>query len=344
MAADRWPLFEHFPALWAALDPIALCRLPTPVEPLATLSPNAWIKRDDISANEYGGNKMRKLEFVLRAIRQRGARHVITLGAQGSNAAVATAMVCQSQALDFTLISFPQPDSETVRHNQAMLQHYGANTLATPALSTAIGAWALHPARLSRRNFFMMAGCSTPEAVYAYINAALELARQVQSGHCPMPAHLVVPAGSCSTAAGLSIGASLALPGCRVHAIQVAPARLGPIDICSLGKVHHFREKAWQRLRREFPTLQAHPDDNLTWHDSYLGEGYGENTLQATAAISGAQRLGISLEHTYSGKAFAAFCDVLNKERGAVLFWNTFNSQPTRVRVADPVTDQLRAI
>ena len=102
-------------------------------------------------------------------------------------------------------------------------------------------------------------------------------------------------------------------------------------------------------LRRHFPALQKQPDANLVWHQDYLGTGYGENTLQAKAAINGAQQLGIKLEHTYTGKAFAAYCDLLNQQRGPILFWNTFNSQPLQAHAIDadpqhPEQDQVRAI
>lgn len=328
MGASHWPLFDSFPALRATLDPISLCQLPSPVRAVPNLSVNAWIKHDDISALEYGGNKMRKLEFVLADVRRRGARRIVTLGADGSNAAVATAMVCQQFGLAFRLISFPQPPSKTVSGNQALLKHYGADITVTKSLGAAIACWALDPRRLHRDNYFMMAGCSQPVAVFAYINAALELAHQVQAGECPMPAHLVVAAGSCSTAAGLSLGASLALPGCQVHAIQVAPTRLGPIEICSAQRVNQIRQQGWQMLRQHFPALQKQPDANLIWHEDYLGTGYGENTLKTKVAIHGAQQLGMALEHTYTGKAFAAYCDLLNQQRGPIMFWNTFNSQP----------------
>ena len=84
-----WPLLERYPEL-AMLNPSALCTLPTPVEPLPGLGANCWVKRDDISARPYGGNKLRKLEWILPDIRREDAHTVVTLGATGTNAGLAT--------------------------------------------------------------------------------------------------------------------------------------------------------------------------------------------------------------------------------------------------------------
>lgn len=333
-----WPLFDYFPALAAQLQPVPLCSLPTPVVYASPLGEHAWIKRDDISAEEYGGNKMRKMEFVLADMKRRGARHVVTIGATGSNAAVAAALVCQQQGLDFTLITFPQPDSPTVATNKALLEHYGARLETRRSLASAISRWAFNPRRLLPSWYFMYAGCSQPVAVFAYINAALELALQVEKGECPLPRDIVVAAGSGATVAGLSLGAALALPGCTVHAVQVAPSTLGPIDICTEAVVNRFRRDAWRVLRKHAPNLPPLPESNLVWHDNYLGDGYGVNTLKARFAMERAEQCGLSLEQTYTGKAFAAFCDLIAHGEAPALYWNTYSSAP----LPDTVTRQLQ--
>ena len=323
-----WPLFDYFPSLAAELQPVRLCQLPTPVMHLESLGTNAWVKRDDISASEYGGNKMRKMEFVLADMQRRDIREVFTLGATGSNAAVAAAMVCRQHDMAFNLITFPQPDSPTVRTNQSLLKHYGARLISRSSLGNAIATWVMHPQRLLPSSYFMYAGCSQPEAVFAYVNAVLELALQVAAGDCPMPKDIVVAAGSGATVAGIALGAALALPGCRVHAVQVAQGTLGPLDICTSGVINRFRKGAWKTLRRHAPKLPAKPDDNLFWHENYLGEGYGMHTDQARDAMARAKDCGLTLEQTYTGKAFAAFCDLIDQADSPALVWNTYSHTP----------------
>ena len=120
-----WPLLTRFPHL-ANLAPVALCDLPTPVEPLPEQSPLCWVKRDDISAHPYGGNKLRKLEWVLGELRQRSIKRVVTLGATGTNAGLATALLCEQEQLGCDIFTFPQPDSPVVHQNRQRMQQAGA--------------------------------------------------------------------------------------------------------------------------------------------------------------------------------------------------------------------------
>ncbi|CAN0334612.1 unnamed protein product, partial [Chrysoparadoxa australica] len=100
------PLFDAYPQLKDALPWQQLADLPTPVAPLAGVGANAWIKRDDLSHAVYGGNKIRKLEFILAEVMAQGREHVVTFGATGTNHGVATAMLCQQLGLRCTVLLF----------------------------------------------------------------------------------------------------------------------------------------------------------------------------------------------------------------------------------------------
>lgn len=328
MAPDPRPLLASFPGLARTLAPEPLCQLPTPVEPLPGLGAQAWVKRDDRCAAPYGGNKMRKLEFILPDIRRQGARRVITLGATGTNAGVAAALMCQQAGLECLIHTFPQPETETVRANQARMVRAGARFAHHGSLLAAALAWQLGLGRLSRNNYYLYAGCSNPPATFGYVNAAMELAEQVRAGQCPAPTRIVVAAGSGATVAGLAAGCALALPDTRIIAVQVAPARLGPFAVCHPATVDRMLQRAWHALRQEDPGLPAKPADNWTWTDRYFGAGYGVTDRQTDQALEQARASGLALEATYTGKAFRAFMDELGKAEGPILFWNTFNSQP----------------
>ncbi|MGB1220320.1 MAG: pyridoxal-phosphate dependent enzyme, partial [Alcanivoracaceae bacterium] len=148
MAADYRPLLNRFPQLRASLAPTPLCDLPTPVQHLSSLGGHAWVKRDDLTASEYGGNKMRKLEFILADMDRHKARHVVTLGATGTNAGVAAALACHNTGRSCDIFTFPQPDTDTVRKNRALMEHYGARCLPRRNLLSAALGWYLHPGRL----------------------------------------------------------------------------------------------------------------------------------------------------------------------------------------------------
>lgn len=325
----HWPLFAAFPALEAVLRPAPLALLPTPVQALPALGPNAWVKRDDLTHAVYGGNKLRKLEFVLADMRRAHARAVYTLGATGTNAGIATGMVCAQAGLPCTVITFPQPDSTTVRRNREWLRHFGVREEAQPSLWRAVLRYYLHPARLTPGNYFLFAGCSNAASVFGYVNAAFELKAQMEAGLCPTFAEIVVPVSSASTLAGLTLGVQLAGLPTRVTGIRVAAEKLGPFAACTAGVVEKLEAEALAIMQRAGVKhwLQAPPPATLC--GDYFGEGYGVVTPAASAAIETLrEKAGLELEGTYSGKAAAAFLDRLPAAEGPVLFWNTFNSRP----------------
>lgn len=329
MSQHAWPLLQEYPALAEVLAPASLATLPTPVEAIPALGPQAWIKRDDLTHSVYGGNKLRKLEFVLADMRRCKARAVITLGATGTNAGIAASMICAQQGLPCTIITFPQEDSKTVRNNQAWMQEFHARIEAHGSLWQAVLRYYLHPARLKPGNYFLFAGCSNPVSTFGYINAAFELREQIHRGLCPEPAEIIVPVSSASTLAGLNLGMALAGLKTKVTGIRVAAAKLGPFSACTPAVVEKFQKSALQLIRRHYPALPMTQGPSVQMDARYLGAGYGRGTEKsARAIVEMAMATGLTLESTYSGKAAAAFLDRLAESHQPVLFWNTFNSRP----------------
>jgi len=334
--AEPRPLCDAYPKLSEALEWPRLCTLPTPVEPLAGLSDRAFVKRDDQTHPVYGGNKLRKLELIASEIRRQQATEVITFGGTGTNAGVATAMVCQELGVDCQVLTFDQPPSPTVDKNQALMRHFGARLVQVGPIWAAALAWQLHPRRLSRRSYFLFAGCSNPIATLAYVNAAFELRVQVERGECPEPAEIIVAAGTAATLAGLTLGCALAGLSARVVGVRVAPARVGPVASCTTQVVTRMMHECRARLAAQHPEL-AHlslPEPILL--DAFYGDGYGISSAESDNAIARASRAGLELEQTYSGKAFAAFLSRLSQTPGPLLFWNTYNSRPTPYAPTQP--------
>lgn len=324
---NRWPLFDDFPALADTLVPEALCDLPTPVQPLPSFGAQAWIKRDDLTHAEYGGNKLRKLEFIAADLRARRARHVYTFGATGTNAGVAAALVCRQLGIACTVFTFDQPPSATVEKNQALMRHYGARLVHIGPLWATALCWYAHPRRLDPRSYFLFAGCSNPVATFGYVNAAFELREQVAAGACPVPAEVVVAAGSAATLAGLTLGCALAGLPTRVIGVRVAPAKVGPFDACTPAVVATMMRQALARLAATgAPALPPLPAVDL--RDDWYGAGYGIPSAAGDTAQGAAAAAGIALEQTYSAKAFAAFLERLPRAGGPVLFWDTYSSRP----------------
>jgi D-cysteine desulfhydrase len=320
-------IFAEYPTLVGLLPCAEFASLPTPVGTLG--ADHAWIKRDDLTHPLYGGNKIRKLEFIIGEWRARNIREVITFGAVGTNAGLATALACLQENIRCRVLLFDQPVSATVRANLKAMQQLGAQLDYCGSLFNTALRYYLHPRRLWPGRYFLFAGCANPAATFAYVNAAFELKAQIAAGDLPEPAEIVVPVGSSSTLAGLTLGCQLAGLQTRVIGVRVAPSHLGPIPACTTGTVMAQIRTAHAFLRSHLgPVIPEKPAQPVL-RDDYYGPGYGEPTPEALAAI----RLfgdthGIKLEQTYSAKAAACFMERLESCPGPVLFWNTFNSRP----------------
>ena len=207
----RLPLFRYHPELKEKLPWISLGTFPTPVHPLRQLScENLWIKRDDQSSPVYGGNKVRKLEFILADARKRNTRHMVTFGGIGTNHGLATAIFCDRLGINCTLLLFRQPVSGHVKQNLLLFERYHAVTIYKKTRwRTVLSYYLLHRIRHPDA-CYVFAGGSNAAGTIGYVNAAFELKEQIGKGEIPAPAVVFCPVGSGGTVAGLSLGFALA--------------------------------------------------------------------------------------------------------------------------------------
>ena len=125
------PLFERYPLLRDKLPHVLLGEFPTPVQKLERLGVDLgvnhlYIKRDDLSGKVYGGNKPRKLEFLLGNALRSNVKEVMAFGGAGSNHALATAIYAQQVGLKSISMLMPQPNAQYVRRNLLMSHYCGA--------------------------------------------------------------------------------------------------------------------------------------------------------------------------------------------------------------------------
>lgn len=326
LPTPHWPLFDVYPSLAEQLQPLPLCTLPSPVEALTAIGPQAWVKRDDVIHPQYGGNKMRKLEFVASELLRRGIRHVYSIGGTGTNFGVATALVLRELGIELTLFLFRQPPSAYVEHNQQLMRQYGARLHHFDSLGAAALAWGLHPRRLDPRCYFLAAGGSSPVATFGYINAAFELREQIERGTCPPPTQIIVPVGSSGTLAGLTLGCSLAGMATQVIGVRVSPEKLGFIDICTPAVSRRMMQFAADLLEQHGHRGRIRVPQPILIGD-WFGPGYGCSTPATDAAIQKGTTAGLTLDSTYTGKAFGEFLKRLQDTRAPLLYWATLNSQ-----------------
>ena len=302
-------------AVLAPLPRVAIGTWPTPLVRLTRLGEalglDLWVKRDECSGLALGGNKARKLEFVLGAALAAGARSVVTVGPVTSNHTMMTAAAARRLGLDVhVVLGGAPPHRET--GNLALTRLFGAHVHLTP-----LDVGAPTPAQLEASRalcsrlvaetggYFIPPGATMPESVPGYVAAVGEIVAHC-AGEFPFD-HVVVAYGTGSTAAGLLAGVALADLDVTVHAIAVsapsALARFGAMAPHALvdAAIAHY---GW-------PLHLASTRSRCAWRCSPEEPGYGVETPASAAALRRfARDEGLLLDPTYTAKAAAALMDL----------------------------------
>jgi D-cysteine desulfhydrase len=328
------PLTRRFPGT-GQLPHVALGVWPTPVTDHSALAEqlgvrSLTVKRDDVTAIAYGGNKVRKLEYLLGAAREVGAASVITFGAWGSNHVLATAVHGGRLGFSVHAVLTPQHATGYLRHNlladvaAGVAFHLAESFEAAPRVAAGVRS-ELRAA--GEEPFVIPFGGTNALGTTGFVNAAFELAEQIAAGALPEPHAVYVPLGSMGTAAGLALGFAAAGLATRVQAVRVVPA--APSDPDALARTVAEAVVLLRDADASFPGFSL-SDLNLTVREEFLGEGYAIPTDECRSAVSLAAEHGIGLETTYTGKALAAL--IADAADGSlaqkdVLFWDTYNSR-----------------
>jgi D-cysteine desulfhydrase len=327
-------LVRRYPAFADAFPRHPLTTLPTAVERLRRLeqahgSGPLWIKRDDRSGPLYGGNKPRKLEWLVGDALQRGRRSVLTFGGIGTHHGLATAIAAADAGLRTILVLVPQPVTEHVRRNLLLDLAYGAEMHFVSSLAGAVtaGLRLLAGGRLrGDPPVLIPTGGTSARGALGYVNAAFELADQVRAGELEAPDWIFVPLGSGGTVAGLVLGLAMAGLPSRVAGVLVTD--IVPPSAAALARL--ARSSARRLARACGPAGAPIGARDFTIVRDQLGRGYGHSTDEAEKARRAFSELeGIELETTYTAKCAAAFLSLAATEpyRGRnLLFWNTYSS------------------
>lgn len=332
-------LAEKYPVLANGLGKLVLADLPTPVVccrlELDRRVHGICVKRDDLTSSFYGGNKLRKLEYLLHRAMSRRAERVATFGAAASNHLIATTLHAAMLGMPCICLTSHQPKSAQVRRTLRLLLASGAEIVRYGGdYRSRVETMRRH---VQGRNAWVIPlGGSSWLGTVGYVNAGLELAAQIEAGDLARPDRIYVATGTMGTAAGLALGLALAGCGSSVQAVRVSPD-----FITSRAALDRLMLKTATMLRRidaSVPEdLAAHADIEIR-HEFY-GAGYGLGNEATAEAVSLArEQLGLRLEPTYTGKAMAALLHDLRRNGHAdesLLFWNTYSSCPL------PATDEV---
>lgn len=296
---------------------ISLTEYPTPLEPLPRLSAELgrplFIKRDDVLGPALGGNKTRKLEYLLAEAQRQGHRKVVTFGGLQSNHARLTAAAANRLGLQSHLFYFEKRPKE-LAGNLLLNQLLGAQMHFIPfgggggmTIEASIRLVRLIALALVGRHYFIPVGGHTALGCLGYVRAALEIDEQARALGLKKP-HLVLAVGSGGTLAGLMAGLTLCRSEIQLLGIDVGklwkafPASIASLvtELCArMSEPHHF-------TAAQVPMLE----------NVYVGEKYGLPSAAGETALKRLARAeGILLDPVYTAKALAGMLGEIEQGR-----------------------------
>jgi D-cysteine desulfhydrase family pyridoxal phosphate-dependent enzyme len=316
--------------LLARFPRVSLGHFPTPLEPLPRLTrhlggPRLYVKRDDCSGLAAGGNKARKLEFLLGDALRREADCVITVGALQSNHCRQTAAACARLGLECHLILRRGVPVDTAAYNESgnvLLDHmFGARVTFIPREQSREETMARLADDLTvqgRRPYAIPVGGTNLEGDLGYVACAKELHAQCEADGIAAT-HLLVATGTGGTQAGLVAG---------LHALGSA---LRVVGISIEGKEAQQRDIVLRNAAEAAAAVGAGrplPEEAVRVAGGYFGPGYGLPTAGMREALELAARLeGLLLDPVYTGKAMAGLIGLVREgaltSRDTVIFMHT---------------------
>jgi D-cysteine desulfhydrase len=306
----------------ASIPRVPLGEYPTPIESarFGDLEAPLWIKRDDLASATLGGNKVRALEFLLSGVQPGDV--LLTGGGEGSTHVLATAVHAGRLHARVHAVRWRHEMHDTADRvaRRALRECAVVETSATPFG----GVLRAFVRRVTHTGRWIPFGGTSPRGILGHVNAALELADQVEAGELPMPSRVVVALGTGGTAAGLALGFAAAGMPTRVIGARVVPR----IASGRTRVIHLARSTArWVRRTTGVVLPGVRRDAVRVAHEAY-GGAYGRVSPMAADAASAMERAtGLRLDPTYSAKAFAIALRVAGAEKGVTLFWSTFDAR-----------------
>ena len=361
-AAPPPAIVSAFPS-FARVPRVDLVEKPSPLAPLRTLegrlreelglprggAPFLLAKHDDVAEGLVGGNKARKLEYLLGEAKARRVRAVVTSGRLGTNHGLASVAAARGLGMPATVILGPQPVTEAIRRKLLAMHAAGAEMRFH---STVVG-WAVDVALYKLTAllfpdelFYIPPSGTSDVGSIGYANAFFELL--AQTGDEGLPDEIVVAASTGGTAAGLLAGMCLA-------------GRWERVRIRAVGVTDEWLQSEWLLRREAREAFRAvrdalDPADRvrvaecdfmenrsvLTYEHGYLAPGYGKSDER----LEGVMRLlrdseGVELDPTFTAKAMRHFLDrarermLAGDTRRPILFWNTYAPVDVEAAIRD---------
>lgn len=294
---------------------VKLAHLPTPLQPLPALTkyldgPNIFVKRDDCTGLAGGGNKTRKLEYIMADALAKGADTIVTVGATQSNHVRQTVAAAAKLGLkaEVLLQKSVVRDADYARNGNYMLDALMGAVIheiePVKDINQAGLDFCEQLNQQGRRAYYVGLGGSSVLGSLGYVQCAQELLSQTQAEGIALD-HIVTASGSYGTQAGLLVGLAQERAAITLHGISVnKPAvdlRAGVLQLA-------------QQTADYIGLSSATLPDAVICNDQYYAPGYGLPNDKMIEAVTLCARIeGLLLDPVYTGKAMAALIDMVRQ-------------------------------
>ncbi len=289
---------------------IPLAHLPTPIDNAPRLAEHLGlssllIKRDDQTGLALGGNKARKLEYLMADALSQGCDTILTNGGPQSNHARMTAAAARKLGLDVKLC-LAGPDFDDYQGNLLLDVVFGADILFlkgkdVPEMEAELVRMASELRKQGRKPYHVPIGGSTPIGALGYVRGIQELRQQIGD----VRAQIVLAVGSCGTMAGCLLGQKLYMPRAEVLGVSVSRSSL------------QIQRRVVEIANASSELIEADitfAEKDVRCYDEYYGTAYGVPTDSGKdAIITCARTEGLLLDPVYTGKAMAGLFDLAHK-------------------------------
>ncbi len=278
---------------------------------LGQSSPRIYIKRDDMLGLAGGGNKTRKLEYLMADALNKKATTIITCGAIQSNHCRLTLAAAIKEGLECHLVleeRVANTYKKSASGNNFLYQLLGAASIKVVKKGTDLNS-EMHDLKIAldkkgANSYIVPGGGSNEVGALGYVRCLEELTDQCNKQNIT-PSHLICTSGSAGTHAGLLAG--LTIQNLSIECLGISVMR-------SKNEQSQRVLELSNQILKTLPSKKIIHNDKVTVYDNYVGEGYSIPTSEMIKAIKLlAKTEGILLDPVYTGKAFAGMLDLISK-------------------------------
>ncbi len=324
------------------IEPVDLGSFPSPIIACKELEKqflktNIYIKHDGLSNPtqiSLGGNKLRKLAYILAEAQAQKVTSLITFGCAGSNHALQTTICAQQLGMTSYCLLLDQENNASVRRNLLLQEAYGGKLIhfknRSDRTAAAVELFLRLEKEEGKKPYIIPTGGSSPLGTLGYVDAATELKRQIERGLLPQPDRIYIPVGSAGIAAGLLLGLQLQNNKAHVYCVLTEPDDKEHTLSKKIEKLFCETETLLRSYNKNIPEF-SYFKNKYTIVTEYTGTDYGVTCPKASEALDIMYKYeSITLDTTYSAKCFAALLNDLRSgscDNQTVLFWNTYCSE-----------------